>query len=160
MRFHTRGVDETRAAGAALAGVLAAGDLVVLAGELGSGKTAFAQGVGRGLDVSAPVVSPSFVIVREYEGRVPLVHVDVYRLERFQELFDLGFEEVLGPDRVTVVEWGDRVTPVLPADRLEVRLGFGDDPGHRVLDVEARGNGWARRRVEVEAALDRWRGGG
>ena len=73
------------------------------------GKTAFAQGLARGLGVDEPVTSPTFTIVQEYEGRVPLAHVDVYRLDRVQDLYDLGFDELVDDDRVTVVEWGDLV---------------------------------------------------
>ena len=74
------------------------------------------------LGVTEPVVSPTFTIVREYDGRVPFVHVDVYRLDHVQELHDLGFDELVDGDAVTVVEWGDRVSAVLPADRLDVHL--------------------------------------
>ena len=124
MKARTRSVEETRALGERLGrSVLRPGDVVVLSGGLGSGKTALAQGVARGLGVTEPVVSPTFTIVREYQGRVPLVHVDIYRLEKLQELHDLGFDEFLD-DRVTLVEWGDAATPLLPPERLEVRIAL------------------------------------
>lgn len=146
MRVTTRSVEETRALGERLGEtLLRPGDLVVLAGPLGSGKTAFAQGVGRGLGVTDPVVSPTFTIVREYHGRVPLAHVDVYRLERLQELHDLGFDEILD-DRVTLVEWGDAAGPVLPADRLEVRLEMpADKEEEREIRLTAHGESWQGR---------------
>ncbi len=91
MKVVTRSVEETRALGEQLGrDVLVPGDVVVLSGELGAGKTALAQGVGRGLEVDGPVVSPTFTLVREYKGRHPLCHVDLYRLEWVQELHDLG----------------------------------------------------------------------
>ena len=107
MKVVTRSVEETRALGEELGrDVLVAGDVVVLTGELGTGKTALAQGVGRGLAVDGPVVSPTFTLVREYDGRVHLCHVDLYRLDRMQEIHDLGLEEHLD-DSVTLIEWGE-----------------------------------------------------
>ncbi|MGH9038703.1 MAG: tRNA (adenosine(37)-N6)-threonylcarbamoyltransferase complex ATPase subunit type 1 TsaE [Acidimicrobiia bacterium] len=156
MKVQTRSVDETRELGARLAeALLRPGDLVVLAGSLGSGKTAFAQGVARGLGVTGPVVSPTFTIVREYQGRMPLTHVDIYRLERVQELHDLGFDEMLD-DRVTLVEWGDAAGPVLPADRLEVRLEMTGDEEEREIRISAHGESWqgrSRRLGELLAPL-------
>lgn len=156
MLLRTGDVDDTRALGVALGGLLGPGDVVLLAGELGTGKTALAQGIGRGLGVDEPVVSPSFMIVREYEGRVPLVHVDVYRLDYFQELHDLGFEEVLDPDRVTIVEWGDRVAPMLPGERLEVRLRFGGSDTERRVECAPVGPAWTQRSALLSEALRRW----
>ena len=154
MKAITRSVEETRALAETLGQELRPGDLVVLAGELGAGKTAFAQGVARGLGVTEPVVSPTFMIVRQYEGRVPLAHVDVYRLDRLQELHDLGFDELLD-DRVTLVEWGDAAGPLLPPDRLEVRLEMaGED--EREIEVRPVGETWqarARRLNEVFEAF-------
>lgn len=162
VEFRTGGVDETRDLGAAVAEVLRPGDVVLLAGELGTGKTALAQGLARGLGVEDRVTSPSFVLVREYEGRIPLAHVDVYRLDHAQELHDLGFEEVLDPGRVTVVEWGDRVAPMLPTERLEVRLAFafGDDEATRRVECSGLGPSWVTRREALEASLERWEAGG
>jgi len=161
VRALTRSVEETRALAETLGEVLRPGDLVVLSGALGAGKTAFAQGVARGLGVTEPVVSPTFTIVRQYEGRVPLAHVDVYRLERLQELHDLGFDELLD-DRVTIVEWGDAAGPLLPAERLEVRMEeTGED--ERAIEVLPHGESWqgrARRLGEVFAAFDPERPGG
>lgn len=146
MRVLTRSVDETRALGRRLGEtLLRAGDLVVLAGALGSGKTAFAQGVARGLGVEEPVVSPTFTIVREYHGRLHLAHVDCYRLERIQELHDLGFDELI-EDRVTLVEWGDAAGPLLPPERLEIRLEMRDeDDNEREIRFVPHGESWQRR---------------
>ena len=144
MKALTHSVDETRALAEDIGrALLRPGDLVVLSGELGSGKTAFAQGVARGLGVTEPVVSPSFTIVREYEGRVPIAHVDVFRLDRLQELHDLGFDELLD-DRVTLVEWGDAASPLLPADRLEVRITPAGE-GEREIQLSTHGESWQAR---------------
>src|SRR3954452_23583457 len=113
MMLTTNAPAETESVAAALATVLRGGDLVVLSGELGAGKTTFVKGVARALGVVEPVTSPTFTIVQEYDARVPIAHVDVYRLARIQELHDFGFEELLD-GRVVLVEWGDTIEPALP----------------------------------------------
>lgn len=114
--------DDMRALGARIAELLRPGDLVVLAGGLGAGKTTFVQGVGAGLGVTTPVVSPTFVIARVHrDGRVPLVHVDAYRLGSVDEVDYLDLDASL-EDSVTVVEWGEGLVEDLTADRLEVHL--------------------------------------
>jgi len=153
----TKSVDDTRALAAEVAALAKPGDLVVLAGDLGTGKTAFAQGFARGLGVGEPVTSPAFVLVRTYEGRLPLVHLDVYRLDHMQELVDLGISELLDEGAVTLVEWGDAVTPALPADFLEVRLEAPDGPADdRRLHVRTVGPSWPPRTVALRRALARW----
>src|SRR5437660_1117062 len=122
----------TRELGAGLSRVLRAGDVVSLGGELGAGKTCLTQGIANGLGVSETVTSPTFVIMREYAGRPPLVHLDVYRFERMSELSDLGAEEVFRPDAVAVVEWGDQVGALLPPSHLHVDLEYHAD-GRRLV---------------------------
>lgn len=160
MKLRSTGVEETRRVGEAVAPLLRPGDVVVLAGDLGAGKTVLAQGIGRGLGLPEPVLSPSFVIVREYEGPVPLVHVDVYRLDHAQELHDLGFEEVFDEERVTLVEWGDRVAPFLPESRLEVSIRGGATHEEREIECVTRGPDWEAREVSLGAALAPWAVGG
>jgi tRNA threonylcarbamoyladenosine biosynthesis protein TsaE len=123
--------------------------VVSLVGDLGAGKTVFARGVARALGVTEPVVSPSFTIVREYDGRMPLVHVDVYRIDTVQELYDLGFEELVRDDAVTLVEWGDMIDGLLPVDRLDVRLAPGDTDDERVVEIEGHGRSWRGRAAEL-----------
>jgi tRNA threonylcarbamoyladenosine biosynthesis protein TsaE len=143
--IRTASADETRAVGAAIAACVEPGDVVVLGGDLGSGKTTLAQGIAAGLGVTEPVVSPTFAIVREYTGRVPVAHVDVYRLDHVQELHDLGFEEILDGTRVVLVEWGQLVAPILAGagDRVVVRLSPSDNERDgddvRVIDVAVEG---------------------
>ncbi len=152
MQVLTHSVEETRALAEQLGrAVLRPGDFVVLAGELGAGKTAFAQGVARGLGVTEPVVSPTFTIVREYQGDVPLTHVDVYRLGRLQELHDLGFDE-FPEDGVTLVEWGDVIGPLLPADRLEVRLELAGEE-EREIEICPWGESWQVRAGRLDEVL-------
>jgi tRNA threonylcarbamoyladenosine biosynthesis protein TsaE len=149
----TTGAAETESVGEAIGAQLRVGDLVVLTGDLGAGKTTFAKGLARGLGVTQKVTSPTFTIVQEYDGRVPVAHVDVYRLDRIQELHDFGFEELL-ESRVTIVEWGEAIALVLPRDRIDVRLTLHDDEDdHRVVEIVAGGPAWATRRGALDAAL-------
>jgi tRNA threonylcarbamoyladenosine biosynthesis protein TsaE len=137
MTFTTHSEAETRAIAAEIGATLRRGDVVVLNGELGAGKTTFVKGLAEGLGVVDAVTSPTFTIVQHYEGRVPVTHVDVYRLDRLQELHDLGFEEILD-DGVTIIEWGDAIAPLLPRDRLEIRLTMGDDLETRTIEIAPR----------------------
>lgn len=152
MKLQSASAGETREIAAVLAALLEPGDLVVLSGDLGAGKTTFAQGVARALGVTEPVTSPTFTIVQEYEGHIPVAHVDVYRLDRFQELHDLGFDEFV-EDRVTLVEWGDVVAPALPADRVEVHLMLAARDDDRSLTVTAQGARWVERGARLKDAL-------
>mgnify|MGYP006160012401 CR=1 FL=1 len=113
--------------GASLAPMLLPGDVISLSGDLGAGKTALVQGIAAASGVNERVTSPSFTIVHEYKGRFPFIHVDVYRLNSFQEVLDLGFEEFLDPEAVVIVEWGDAIAPLLPRRHLEVEIRRVDD---------------------------------
>ncbi|HSY16245.1 MAG TPA: tRNA (adenosine(37)-N6)-threonylcarbamoyltransferase complex ATPase subunit type 1 TsaE [Jatrophihabitantaceae bacterium] len=137
-------VEDTRALGAALAAVLTAGDLVLLTGPLGAGKTAFTQGIGAGLEVGGRVVSPTFVIARVHPGRLPLVHVDAYRLGGLSEVDDLDLDVELD-DSVTVVEWGAGLVEHLAEAHLEVRLSRAPDSELRTAEFVAHGGDWAAR---------------
>ena len=127
--------DETAAAGEVLGRTLGPGDVVALYGELGSGKTCLVQGLVRGLGVSTNATSPTFVLVNEYRGRLPVHHVDAYRTGSLTELMDFGLLDLMGGDGVTLVEWADRAEPLLPARTIRVRLdGVGDEPRTIVID--------------------------
>ncbi len=152
----TTSVEDTRALAAELASLARPGDLVVLAGDLGTGKTAFTQGFARGLGVVEQVTSPAFVLVRSYVGRLPLTHLDVYRLDHLQELVDIGIAEMLDEGGVTIIEWGDVVTPVLPADFLEVRLALAEPDDHRVVSIRWVGSSWPPRAEALRRAVGRW----
>ena len=147
--------EDTRALGSAVASLLRAGDVVALSGELGAGKTCFVQGTAAGLDVTDPITSPTFVLVKLYEGRLPLVHCDVYRLETLRDVQDLG-DEVLAPDAVTCIEWGDAITPLLPEDRLEVELVHGED-GVRIVELRGHGSRWADVDGSLSEVCEPWR---
>ncbi|HEU4751835.1 MAG TPA: tRNA (adenosine(37)-N6)-threonylcarbamoyltransferase complex ATPase subunit type 1 TsaE [Armatimonadota bacterium] len=145
----TRSGEETRALGEALGGLLAAGDVVCLSGELGAGKTVLAQGIGAGLGVTEPVSSPTFALAHEYRGRLPVWHLDVYRVRSLDELIDLSWQELLSGGGVVVIEWPERIAGGLPPDRLEVSLAYGDDDAR---EIRLRGTGPRAR--EVLAGLE------
>jgi tRNA threonylcarbamoyladenosine biosynthesis protein TsaE len=129
MTVESRSPEETQAVGARLAESLGPGDVVALTGELGAGKTCFTQGLARGLGVTARAVSPTFVLVGEYRGRLPVHHVDAFRTESLTELLDLGLEELFSGDGVTVVEWADKLLALLPPRTVHVHIeGVGDEP--------------------------------
>jgi tRNA threonylcarbamoyladenosine biosynthesis protein TsaE len=149
--------EDMRALGEALAGVLIAGDVVALTGDLGAGKTTLVQGAARGLGVTDDAVtSPTFTLVREYRGRWPVYHVDVYRLDRIQEVIDLGFEELLDPDGVTFIEWGDAIEGLLPEGHLEVELWSRPEDEGRIALISAAGARWSSRWERLEAATAPW----
>jgi tRNA threonylcarbamoyladenosine biosynthesis protein TsaE len=158
--LETRTADDTRAAGAALAPFLRPRDVVVLTGELGAGKTTFVQGVAAGLGATEHVASPTFTLVREYvSGRVPLAHVDLYRLDREQDVIDLALDELEDGERVLLVEWGDPVAELLADDRLRIELVGIDPTGAdetRRITVEPSGDTWAERRADIAAAFEGW----
>jgi tRNA threonylcarbamoyladenosine biosynthesis protein TsaE len=137
-------VEDTERLGVQLAGLFEPGDLVVLVGPLGAGKTALTRGIGRGLGVREPVTSPTFVIARVHDGgRLPLVHVDAYRLGGMADVDDLDLDVTVA-DSVTVVEWGQGLVEQLADEHLEVRLERRDDDVRTVLLVP-HGPGWERR---------------
>ena len=149
--------EDTRSIGEAIAPLLAAGDAIALTGELGSGKTTFAQGLARGLGFEGHVVSPTFTLVREYRpARLPVIHADVYRLERVQDVLDLELEQS-AEDGVLLVEWGDAVEALLPEGHLVVELAI-DDPGdERTIVVRTEGRTWLPRWERLERQLEPWR---
>lgn len=121
--------EETEAAGERLGRTLGPSDVVGLIGELGAGKTCFVQGLTRGLGVTVHATSPTFVLVNEYRGRLPVHHVDAYRTATVTEIADLGLEEMIDGDGVTVIEWAEKARPLLPARTIYVRIdGVGDEP--------------------------------
>jgi tRNA threonylcarbamoyladenosine biosynthesis protein TsaE len=140
------GPDDTEALGGRLASSLRPGDVVVLAGGLGSGKTLFTKGVATGLGVEEAVVSPSFVLVREYRtGFMPVIHVDVYRLGSINEFDDLDVLE-MSQEGVLVIEWGEAVESALPEDHLRIEFEVEED-GSRILRFLDEGS-WAARGLE------------
>lgn len=157
----TAAVADTQALAAAIARLCRAGDVLVLAGELGAGKTAFAQGFAAGLGIAEQVTSPTFTIVREYPGpELALLHLDVYRLDQLREVQDLGVGEMLDEEAVMLVEWGDAVLPALGEEYLEIRITFGAADDDRILELHPSGSSWLARTRVLGEAVERWSTGG
>ncbi|MFM8564252.1 MAG: tRNA (adenosine(37)-N6)-threonylcarbamoyltransferase complex ATPase subunit type 1 TsaE [Acidimicrobiia bacterium] len=158
--LRVRSVVETHAVAAALAQLARSGDVIVLAGEMGAGKTAFAQGFAAALGVDEPVTSPTFTLVHTYDtGRVDLHHADLYRLDRTSEVADLALSELVESDGILLVEWGDVVASML-GDHLELRLAPVDGESSdatRTIVLRGTGRAWAARWERVEAAMAPWR---
>jgi tRNA threonylcarbamoyladenosine biosynthesis protein TsaE len=127
--FISRSPAQTQALGERLGRRLQPGSVVACIGLLGAGKTCFLQGLCRGLGVPSGVTSPTFVLVNQYHGRLPIYHLDAYRTETLTELIDIGVEELLHGDGVTVIEWADKLLPLLPPHTITVAIsGLGDEP--------------------------------
>lgn len=159
MLLRSRSVDETHAIAAAMAGLVRAGDLIVLAGEMGTGKTAFAQGFGRALGVTDPITSPTFTLVHSYPcGKLTLHHADLYRLDRMAEVADLALGELAEFGGIVLVEWGDVASSAL-GEHLEVRLEIDPDDlddDLRVIEVTAVGSTWAGRWDRLRSVVEAW----
>ena len=134
----SRSADETRAIGQSIGKGVEAGTLILLIGQLGAGKTTLTQGIATGLGVTAYTKSPSFVLVNEYEGRLPLFHMDLYRIDDPAEAWELGLDDYLSRDGVLAIEWADRATSIFPEDRLEIHIDYVSD-SERQLTLTANG---------------------
>lgn len=136
IRFISASPDATYAFAARLLARLAPGAVLALHGNLGAGKTCFVQGLARALDVRTPVNSPTFTLVNEYKGRLPLYHIDFYRLHQPEEALALGLEEYLQTDGITAIEWAERVAPLLPDHAWHLFFAPGAAPEERVITCQ------------------------
>ena len=137
LRLHSGSPEDTLAIARALGGVLRPGDVVALHGDLGAGKTLFCKGVGEALGIpSERIVSPTFTIVTEHAGPVPLTHIDVYRLSGAREAEEIGMRELLSGDGVCLVEWAEKIAELLPMDCVQVTFTIsGDDRREIAIDA-------------------------
>jgi tRNA threonylcarbamoyladenosine biosynthesis protein TsaE len=150
----TRSAAETRALGRRLASHVQPGDLLCLRGELGAGKTTLIQGLAEGLGIADPVTSPSFTLVHEHAGSLPLIHIDLYRLGG-SDIADIGLEEVIDSDAVVAVEWSERLPPRLARDALDIDITFDEaDDDTRRIHLRARGPRAARILSSLAEATD------
>ena len=157
IELRTQTADDTRAVGEAMADLLRPRDAVILTGELGAGKTTLVQGVARGLGVEGSVVSPTFTLIREYRGRLHVAHVDIYRLDRIQDVVDLALDELGEGEAVLLVEWGDAIEELLPADHLTIEITSASPDGvARRVVLTPCGAPWVGRWEILEHALAPW----
>jgi tRNA threonylcarbamoyladenosine biosynthesis protein TsaE len=149
----TAGADGTRAIGAAVAHLLRPGDVVLLVGSLGAGKTTLVQGLVAAIGGDQAATSPTFTLVHTYRTTPPVTHVDLWRLEHLQEVVDLALEETLDAGGVVLAEWGEAAEPLYGADALVVTLDWGTADDERTITVDARGPSWASRQAGLSEAL-------
>ena len=152
--LRSRSPGETRRIGVSLGRLIEAGDVLLLCGDLGAGKTCLTQGIARGLGIEGYVRSPTFVLVSIHRGRLPLYHIDIYRLDHVAEVLDLGLEEYLAGDGVSVIEWADKAFEVFPQPFLLVTLDF-DGEKERLIRLEPRGERYERLVLQVQDELSR-----
>lgn len=139
LRIITHDPDETKEIGRKLGELLTAGDIVCLNGDLGAGKTTLTQAITIGLDVDDYVTSPTFTIINEYDGRYPVYHMDVYRIEDVDEMYDLGYEEYFYANGVTIVEWASIIEDILPDKRINITIKAGKEANEREISIYGNG---------------------
>lgn len=157
LQLRVSSLDGTHAVAAALAELSREGDVILLAGDLGTGKTAFAQGYGRALGVIEPITSPTFTLVHSYDtGGVTLHHADLYRLDQLAEVVDLALGELAEHHGIVLVEWGD-VAESTFGDHLVVRLAaVMGDADARIIEITPVGGSWSRRWAPLQDAVAAW----
>lgn len=151
LKFHADSVERTVELGHILGQMLQKGDNVCLTGELGTGKTAFTGGIAKALGIDGYITSPTFTIINEYEGRLPLYHFDVYRISSADEMFETGYDEYISGSGVTVIEWAELIEGILPHDRIDVHIEKDDaeKTDSRLITMQFHG----RRAAEYEGRL-------
>ena len=158
IRILSRSDEETRDLGRKLGMLVSPGDVVALTGELGSGKSVLARGVLEALGVEGDMPSPSFVIVASYETATPVNHIDLYRLEEEGQALDIGIEDLLYSDSISIVEWADRLGELLPPASIRIGLKAGGKPEHRLISISAAAPEVKTRLAELAGSLVRFDG--
>ena len=142
LKLITESAEETSKIGEQLGMLLNKGNIVCLSGDLGAGKTAFTKGIAKGMGVEDYVTSPTYTIINEYEGRLPLFHFDVYRLNDVEEMYELGYEEYFFGDGVVVLEWADIVRDIIPGERLWITILNTKGDNSREIIIEPTGEAY------------------
>jgi tRNA threonylcarbamoyladenosine biosynthesis protein TsaE len=143
LNFHSKNMSQTQRLGRILGELAQPGDIFFLVGDLGSGKTCLTQGIARGMGIAAKVISPTFILAREYRGRLPLFHIDLYRLDSTQEIADLALEQYLDGNGLCVVEWAEKAGDVLPYDNLLIQFEY-LSPKQRRIKISPAGKRYQR----------------
>ncbi|MDK2807062.1 MAG: tRNA threonylcarbamoyladenosine biosynthesis protein TsaE [Thermoanaerobacterium sp.] len=139
MSFKTKSPNETEKIGFKLGNLLKRGSIVLISGELGVGKTVFTKGIAKGMGIDDYVTSPTFMIVNEHLGDIPLYHFDVYRIDDYTELYDIGYEEYFYGDGVCVIEWPEKIKPLIPKENIFIRMNMGDTFDERTIEIVSNG---------------------
>jgi len=155
LQFISHSPEQTQYLGKYLGKLVQAGDAFLLTGNLGSGKTCLTQGIAWGLGVEEYAFSPSFVLVREYHGRLPLYHIDLYRLDQLEEILALMLEEYLYGEGLCVIEWAEKGIDVMPKEHLLIKLAY-VSPTERSLDLEPAGEHYEQLVESLKEELKTW----
>lgn len=139
--FISSGAEETKQFAQRFAKELKSGDVICLNGDLGAGKTAFVQGLAKGLGIDDYITSPTFTIVNEYFGDLPLYHFDVYRISESDEMYEIGYDEYITGDGICVIEWSEIISDILPKKRYDIEIKRDYDKGenYRIFNIEKKG---------------------
>ena len=135
MEIKLNNLEETNEFGIRLGENLIVGDILCLNGDLGAGKTTLSKSIGLGLGVSEYITSPTFSLINQYSGRIPVYHFDVYRLENVDELFDLGFDEYFYGSGVCIIEWADKIEKMIPKERIVIDIEKGNNSNERIIKL-------------------------
>ena len=138
MEYISNSYEETQKIAADFAKTLKEGDVLCMYGDLGVGKTAFVQGLAKGLEIDEPITSPTFTIVNEYSGTLPLYHFDVYRIADSDEMYEIGYEEYVYGDGVSVIEWPQLIDDILPEKRYDIEIAKDYDKGENYRTIEIK----------------------
>lgn len=152
-KIRTSSADDTVRIGKRLGDILKQGDVVCITGGLGAGKTAFTQGIASALGIQGYITSPTFTIVNEYNGKIPLYHFDVYRVGDPEEMFEIGFEEYLDNKGVVVIEWADLIRDILPSEYIwiDIKKDLASGEDIRVIDIEFKGGRYGEYENQLSA---------
>lgn len=150
MEIILRNLDETEEFGVKLGKALKKGDILCLNGSLGAGKTTLTKSIGLGLGVSEYITSPTFALINQYSGRLPLYHFDVYRLENVEEIYDLGFDEYFYGNGVCIIEWADKIEKMIPKEKIVIDIGKTEDLDSRIIKL----SGYQKRYTELVRELN------
>ncbi|WP_249322843.1 tRNA (adenosine(37)-N6)-threonylcarbamoyltransferase complex ATPase subunit type 1 TsaE [Wansuia hejianensis] len=142
MEIKLNSLQETEEFGIRLGKLLKSGDILCLNGDLGAGKTTMTKSIGIGLDVEEYITSPTFALINQYRGRIPVYHFDVYRLENVDELYDLGFDEYFFGNGVCIIEWAEKINKMIPKEKIVINIQKGNNENERILHIDGYGKSY------------------
>lgn len=142
MEIKLNSLQETEEFGIRLGKLLKSGDILCLNGDLGAGKTTMTKSIGIGLDVEEYITSPTFALINQYRGRIPVYHFDVYRLENVDELYDLGFDEYFFGNGVCIIEWAEKINKMIPKEKIVINMQKGNNENERILHIDGYGKSY------------------